>query len=64
MGTVDFGSMNDHVEKIVMYEGELHKLNAYAFKDVFHLIFHIGDGSERYYAVINNSLCVIHIYAQ
>ena len=48
MGTVDFGSMNDHVEKIVMYEGELHKLNAYAFKDVFHLIFHIGDGSERY----------------
>lgn len=56
MGTIDFGEMSEYIENVDMYEGELHKLNAYAFKDSFRLIFHMGEGSARYAKSISELL--------
>lgn len=48
MGAVSFGECNAHIKDVLLYEGEVHKLNAYTFGGEFRLVFHFGEGSGKY----------------
>ena len=48
MGPVSFGECNAHIKDVLLYEGEVHKLNAYTFGGEFRLVFHFGEGSGKY----------------
>ena len=48
MGAVDMPDLGGHVKDVLLYEGEVRKLNVYTFGGEFRFIFHFSDGSLKY----------------
>jgi len=48
MGAIDLSDLKGHVKDVLLYEGEVHKLNVYTFGGDFRFIFHFSEGSAKY----------------
>lgn len=48
MGSADPDIPGGHIKDVLLYEGEVRKLNAYTFDHEFRFVFHFSEGSGRY----------------